>query len=130
MSYVYESPIAKGYMKIPVTVKKHNQIFPLRKRKIGANVEYYYQPESQTMKIQYFTSAWAKAAIITLGFIPSIFLQGIPQTIRDTADLIYERRRGKFVEDTLWLGHEKPHKGLADHLSRYIEGVANEKANS
>lgn len=126
MSYVYESPIAKGYMKIPVTIKKHNEIFPHRKRKIGASIEYYYHPESQTMKIQYFTSAWVKVVIITLGFIPAVFVQGIPETIRDTTNLIYERSRGKFVEDTLWLGNKKPHKELADHLSRYIGGVANE----
>lgn len=127
MSYVYESPTVDGFIKIPVSVKKHNQLFPNRKRKFGARIEYYYLPKDGRLKIQYFTSTWAKVAIIALGFIPSIFMQGIPETLRDTTDLIHERKRGKFCEDGFWLKHgDKPHKELADHLAQCVEGVANE----
>lgn len=127
MSYVYENPTTKGFIKIPVSVRTHNQLFPMRKRKFGAKVEYYYLPEGGRLTVQYFTSNWAKIAIISLMFIPAIFMQGIPETIRDTADLIYERKRGKFCEDGFWLNHGgKPHKELADYLARYADVGTNQ----
>ncbi|WP_336747863.1 hypothetical protein [Pantoea vagans] len=127
MSYVYINPCEKGFIRIPVTRRQHNKLIPNRKQKFGAKIEYYWLPESRIFEAQYFCSFWMKAALIIFMFIPAVFMQGIPETIRDIGDLIHERKRGKFSSDRSWLSI-----GRDDELLNFIvskTGAANEQAN-
>lgn len=117
MAYTYINPVEQGYVRIPVTRKKHNKLFKLRKQRIGAKVEYYYNVETNTLIIQYFMSNIAKVMLIPVMLIPSILMRGIPETFEDIADAIYERKRGKFVEETCFLNFERP---TDDELKKFI----------
>ncbi len=115
MSYEYVNLCEKGFIRIPVTGRKHNKLIPMRKQKFGAKIEYYWLPDQNTFEAQYFCSAWMKIILITFMFIPAIFMQGIPETIRDTGNLIHERKRGKFSADRCQL-----RSGRDDELLGYI----------
>lgn len=115
MSYEYVNLCEKGFILIPVTRRKHNKLIPMRKQKFGAKIEYYWLPDQNTFEAQYFCSAWMKIILITFMFIPAIFMQGIPETIRDTCNLIHERKRGKFSADRSQL-----RSGRDDELLGYI----------
>ncbi|MDH1171421.1 hypothetical protein [Pantoea agglomerans] len=127
MSYVYINPCEKGFIRVPVTRRQHNKLIPARKQKFGAKIEYYWLPERRIFEAQYFCSLWMKAVLIVFMFIPAVFMQGIPETIRDIGDLIHERKRGKFSADSSWL-----RIGRDDELLNFIAlktGVTNEQAN-
>lgn len=130
MAYIYESPCAKGYVKIPVSRRKHNSMLPNRKQRIGAVVEYYYHPVLNVLEAQYFCSLWMKVMLILVMFIPAIIMQGLPETIKDVADLIHERKRGKFSADRWHLNHQKTTDGkLEGYIKKEMES-ANVPANS
>lgn len=127
MSYAYTNPCEKGFIRIPVTRSQHNKLIPNRNQKFGEKVEYYWLPESRIFEAQYFYSFWMKAALIIFMFIPAVFMQGIPETMRDIGDLIHERKRGRFSADRSWLSI-----GRDDELLNFITsktGVTNEQAN-
>lgn len=117
MGYKYENPCSKGFIRIPVTRRQHNKMLPSRKQRFGAKVEYYWHPADNIFEAQYFCSAWMKVILITFMFIPAILMHGIPETIRDTSNLIHERRRGKFSADRFSLNHQKNTDG---ELERFI----------
>lgn len=56
--------------------------------------------------------------LILVMFIPAIIMQGLPETIKDIADLIHERKRGKFSADQWHLNHQKTTDGK---LESYIK---------
>jgi len=103
--YRYKNPQAEGYVKFIVPVKTHKKFFPKSVTRRGSLIEYYYNPETETLKIQRFTKAWARVLLILLLFIPAIFMQGIPETIKDTKELFFERKYGKFVEDIVFMNY-------------------------
>ncbi|UPW42608.1 hypothetical protein BAHKABFF_00058 [Salmonella phage CF-SP1] len=107
MVYKYKNPCDEGFIRIPVTRRQHNKMLPNRKQKFGAKIEYYWHPETNIFEAQYFRSAWMKFLLITLMFLPSIVMQGFPETIRDTGNMIHERKRGKFSADRIFLNHQK-----------------------
>lgn len=117
MAYTYINPVEQGYVRIPVTRKKHNKLFKLRQKRIGAKVEYYYNEENKILIVQYLTSNIAKAILIPVMLIPSILMRGIPETFKDIADVIYERKRGKFVEEKCFLNFERP---TDEELKKFI----------
>lgn len=86
MAYQYVNPCEKGFIRIPVTRKQHNKMLPNRKQRFGTKIEYYWHPETNIFEAQYFYSAWMKFLLITLMFLPSIVMQGLPETIRDTGN--------------------------------------------
>lgn len=123
MAYKYINPCEKGFIRIPVTRKQHNKMLPNRKQKFGAKIEYYWNPETNIFEAQYFCSAWMKFLLITFMFLPSIVIQGLPETIRDTGNLIHERKRGKFSADRSWLNSQKTTDGeLELFIKLYVEG--------
>lgn len=111
MTYEYINPCEKGFLRIAVSRKQHNQMLPNRKQRFGAKVEYYWQPEKKIFEAQYFCATWMKIPIIAVMFVPAILMNGIPETLRDTGDLIHERKRGKFSADRFFLGYEKTTDG-------------------
>lgn len=122
MAYQYINPCEKGFIRIPVTRKQHNKMLPNRKQKFGAKIEYYWNPETNIFETQYFCSAWMKFLLITFMFLPSIIMQGLPETIRDTGNLIYERKRGKFSADRAWLNSQKTTDGeLELFIKKYVD---------
>ena len=118
MTYKYENLCEKGFVRIPVSRAMHNKMLPNCKQRFGAKIEYYFEPESQIFEAQYFTSAWMKVLLIVVMFLPAIVMQGVPKTIRDTGDLIYQRERGKFSSDRWFLEHNKTTDGA---LEGYID---------
>ncbi|EJS0970467.1 hypothetical protein NW995_002463 [Salmonella enterica] len=121
MAYKYENLCDKGFVKIPVSRRKHNKMLPNRKQRFGAKIEYYYHPDTQIFEAQYFCSVWMKVLLITFMFIPAIIMQGVPETIRDIGDLIYERKRGKFSSDRWFLKHDKTTDGALEcHIRNVI----------
>lgn len=114
MTYKYVSPTEKGYIRIPVSRRQHNRFVPTRKQPFGGKVEYYWHPETNYLEAQYFRSLWMKVILITVMFIPSVIMQGVPETIRDTANLIHERKRGKFGYDRWRIDHRD--MLLAEHI--------------
>lgn len=54
MTYRYIDPREKGFIKISVNRRQHNQMLPNRKQRIGARIEYYIHPETMTFEAQYF----------------------------------------------------------------------------
>ena len=123
MAYTYINPVEQGYVRIPVTRKKHNKLFKLRQKRIGTKVEYYFNEENNTLVIQYLTSIIAKTILIPVMLIPSILMLGIPETFKDIADVIFERKRGKFVEEKFFLNFAKTTDGelenfIADSLKK------------
>lgn len=118
MTYKYENLCEKGFVRIPVSRAMHNKMLPNRKQRFGAKIEYYFEPESQIFEAQYFTSAWMKVLLIIVMFFPAIVMQGVPETIRDIGDLIYQRKRGKFTSDRYFLKHDKTTDGV---LEGYID---------
>ena len=118
MTYKYENLCEKGFVRIPVSRAMHNKMLPNRKQRFGAKIEYYFEPESQIFEAQYFTSTWMKALLIFVMFIPAIVMQGVPETIRDIGDTIYQRKRGKFTSDRWFLKHDKTTDGV---LESYID---------
>ncbi|MGC1098518.1 hypothetical protein WKH53_14470 [Pantoea agglomerans] len=128
MSYEYINPCEKGFIRVFVTRRQHNKLIPNRKQKFGVKIEYYWLPERRIFEAQYFCSLWMKTVLIVFMFFPAVFMQGIPETIRDIGDLLHERKRGKFSADRSWL-----RIGRDDELLNFIAsktGVTNEKANS
>lgn len=103
--YTYKSPELEGYVKFVVPVKTHKKFFPKSGTRRGALIEYYYNPEKDTLKIQTFTKVWARVMLIILLFIPAIFMQGIPETLKDTKELFFERKYGKFVEHVIFMNY-------------------------
>lgn len=120
MTYVYQDPVDRGYIPVPITRKKHNELFKLRRIKLGQKVEYYYHPGYKSLYIQYLTHWWAKAILITVMFIPSIFMQGVPETIKELKSAVYERKLGKFTTDQFWLNTQKPNKEISDYLKSQL----------
>lgn len=118
MTYQYIDPREKGFIKIPVNRRQHNQMLPNRKQRIGAKIEYYIHPETMIFEAQYFCSTWMKVVLIVFMFFPAIIMQGLPETIRDIGDLIYERKRGNFSCDRWFLKHDKTTDG---QLEKYVK---------
>lgn len=118
MSYVYVDLCEKGFIRIPITRRKHNRMLPNRKQRFGAKIEYYFHPDTQTLEVQYFCSAWAKVLLIAFMFIPAVVMQGVPETMRDIGDLIHERKRGKFSADRWFLKHDKTTDGELEAFIR------------
>lgn len=114
MEYVYESPVCRGYIRLLVSRRQHNKLLPNLKQRIGAKVEYYYSIDENTLIIQYFTSLPFKILAIPIMLIPSILMHGIPETVTDISDVIYERKRGKFTKDIFFLNHEKTTDGALE----------------
>lgn len=114
--YIYQDPCSKGYIRIPVSRKKHGELFPFRKKKFGQRVDYYYHAEWKNLHIEYTTHWWAKVFLIVVMVIPSIIMQGVPETFKDIGDLIYEKKRGKFCTDQFWLKTGQPHEELKEFL--------------
>lgn len=114
MTYKYVSPTEKGYIRIPVSRRQHNRFVPTRKQPFGGKVEYYWHPETNHLEAQYFCSTWMKVLLITVMFIPSVIMQGVPETIRDIGNLIHERKRGKFGCDRWRIDHRDI--PLAEHI--------------
>ena len=124
MAYKYINPCENGFIRIPVTRKQHNKMLPNRKQKFGAKIEYYWRPETNVFEAQYFCSAWMKFLLITFMFLPSIVIQGLPETIRETGNLIHERKRGKFSADRSWLNSQKTTDGeLELFIKQYVDGI-------
>lgn len=118
VTYKYENLCEKGFVRVPVSRVMHNKMLPNRKQRFGAKIEYYFHPELQIFEAQYFCSAWMKVLLIVVMFIPSIFMQGVPETIREIGNLIHERERGKFSADRWFLKHNKTTDGA---LEGYID---------
>lgn len=118
MIYKYISPTEKGYIRIPVSRRQHNRFVPTRKQPFGGKVEYYWHPETSWFEAQYFCSLWMKVILITVMFIPSVIMQGVPETIRDIGNLIHERKRGKFSADS-WIIRDRDDP-VAKHIRRYV----------
>ncbi|AYH33257.1 hypothetical protein F6Q07_21920 [Pectobacterium parmentieri] len=127
MSYQYENLCEKGFVRIPVTRRQHNRMLPNRKQKFGAKIEYYWHPEKHIFEAQYFCSAWMKAFLIVIMFLPSIFMQGAPETIREVGNLIHERKRGGFGADRSFLNHGKTTDGeLESFIKNHMRRACNE----
>lgn len=121
VTYKYENPCEKGFVRIPVSRAIHNRLLPNRKQRFGAKIEYYFDPESQIFEAQYFTSAWMKVLLIIVMFLPAVIMQGVPQTIRDIGDVIHQRERGKFTSDRWFLKHNKTTDGaLEDYIGQQL----------
>jgi hypothetical protein len=105
-------------------------MLPNRKQRIGAVIEYYFHPEMNTLKAQYFCSWWAKALLIVVMFMPAMLMQGFPETWRDVADLVHERKRGKFSEDQWHLNHEKTTNGKLERFIKKAMESVNVPVNS
>lgn len=114
MEYIYESPVVRGYTRLLVSRRQHNKLFPNLKKRIGSKVEYYYSINDNTLIIQFFTSLPFKIFSIPIMFIPSILMRGIPETVTDIADVIHERKRGRFTEVIFFLNHEKTTDGALE----------------
>lgn len=99
MGYKYVNPTEKGFIYVKVSRRQHNKMLPNRKQRFGAKVEYYFHPESLKFEAHYLCSVWMKVVLIAAMFIPAIIMQGFPETIKDTMNLILERKRGKFSCD-------------------------------
>lgn len=121
MVYKYKNPWDDGFIRIPVTRRRHNKMLPSRKQNFGTKIEYYWHPEYNILEAQYFCSVWWKAILILVMFIPAILVQGLPETIRDTGNLIHERKRGKFGADKFFLNRQKTPDGeLEDFISHSL----------
>lgn len=101
--YTYKNPELEGYVKFVVPLKTHKKFFPECKYRRGSLIEYYYNPDKETLKIQTFTKVWARILFTVVLFIPAIFIQGLPETIKDTKTVFMQRKYGKFVEDTVFM---------------------------
>lgn len=121
MVYKYKNPCDDGFIRIPVTRRQHNKMLPNRKQRFGTKIEYYWHPEKNILEAQYFCSAWWKVILILVMFIPAILMHGLPETIRDTGNLIHERERGKFGADRFSLNRQKASDGeLEDFISKSL----------
>lgn len=122
MSYQYENLCDKGFIRIPVTRRQHNRMLPNRKQQFGAKIEYYWHPEKHIFEAQYFCSAWMKVLLIVTMFLPAIFMNGFPETLRDTGNLIHERKRGKFSADRSFLNNGKTvDRELESFIKNYMD---------
>jgi len=119
VTYKYENPCEKGFVKIPVSRRKHNRMLPRRKQRIGAKIEYYFNPQTMMFEAHYFCHAWMKAVLIAVMFIPAIFMQGVPETFRDIGNLVHERKRGKFSSDSFRITDRND--PIAGHIRDFIE---------
>ncbi|RRW77643.1 hypothetical protein EGJ48_03600 [Pantoea dispersa] len=127
MTYEYINPCEKGFIRVPVTRRQHNRLLPNCKQKFGAKVEYYWKQDGGIFEAQYFCSLWMKVVLIVFMFIPAVFMQGIPETIRDTGNLINERKRGKFSADRSWLKDDRDAE-LLEFINSKI-GATNDQPN-
>ena len=125
MSYEYINLCTKGFIRIPITRKQHNKLLPNRKQRFGAKIEYYWHPENNIFEAQYFCSTWFKVVLILTMFIPAVIMVGVPDAIRDTRNLICERKLGKFSRDRWWLNSQKTTDGK---LESFIKDHINKKA--
>lgn len=120
--YKYEDLREKGFIKVKMKRSMHNRLLPNRKQKFGALIEYYYNPETNIVEAQYFCSWWYKILLIGVMFLPSILIQGLPDTIKDSGDLIHQRKRGRFSSDRWWLNSDHTSDGeLEAFLAKVVE---------
>jgi len=124
VTYEYEDLTKEGFIKVNVGRRLHNKMFPKRKQKFGSLIEYYYNPDKNIVEIQYLLHWWYKALLIIFLFLPSIFIQGIPETIKDTGNLVYERKRCKFVAERWWLNEDKP---VDERLTSLLDKAVKDK---
>ena len=105
MTYKYVSPCDRGFTKLKVSRKLHNEMIPTRKKKPWISANYYHQ--HGTVEIEYLVTWWGKIVITLALFVPSLFWQGVPNTFKDIASLVFERSRGHFTTDTIYLWKEE-----------------------
>lgn len=105
MSYVYQSPVELGYMRVKVTRHQHREIFRVRKFKPWSTAAYYYNGE--TVIVEHLTAGWFVALMILPCLLICPFLMGLPQTYRDLKRVIWQRKSGSFSSDSWCINPEK-----------------------
>lgn len=127
MTYKYEDLREKGFVKIRMKRSMHNRLLPNRKQRFGALIEYYYNPETNIVEAQYFHHLWYKVLMILVLFLPAVLMQGLPSAIKDTGDLIHERKRGRFSSDRWWLDTDHTTDG---ELETFLAKAVKEKGEN
>jgi hypothetical protein len=96
ITYTYQSPLEKGYTRIKVSKKLHNELFPKRKTKWHS--KYHYYIKDNTLIIEKYLNVFAK--LITVVLFPVIVLGvGIPEAYRELKRNLFQRKYGSFSSD-------------------------------
>ena len=101
-NYQYQSPLDNGYIKVHLSWKDHNTLFPNRKVKWCHTYEYYYQQNS--FRLDRFTSVLGK--IVTLLMFPYYVIMGglgfIPTLFEEYRKMFNEKKYGGFSSDFVY----------------------------
>ena len=88
--YQYRSPLEDGYIKVHLSRKDHNMLFPNRKVKWCHSYEYYYKQNA--FRFDRFTSIWGKIVNVLL-FPFYVLMRGL-----DSIDKLFQEYRSMFNE--------------------------------
>lgn len=122
--YEYKDLTRQGFIKVRMKRSMHNRLLPNRKQKFGALIEYYFNPETNIVEAQYFCQWWYKIPLIIVLFLPAVLMNGLPSAVKDTGDLIHERKRGRFSSDRWWLNGDHTSDG---ELEAFLKKAVDKK---
>jgi len=95
--YKYQSPLDKGYIRVKLTRKEHNELFHYRRRDIRIYSEIYYNGNYYIA--EHFTRLWWVALMAIPGLILGTLVDGAPSTWRDLKRAFRQRHYGSFRAD-------------------------------
>lgn len=105
--YEYSDPVENGFIKIKLSRKQHNKLFPKRVKRFSDHYDYYISDGEFVMHrtATLFYKIW-----ITLLFpIVVIFggLGNVKEIMAEYGDLYHEKERGTFMSDSCWARTDK-----------------------
>lgn len=117
-AYQYKDPRDSGMKKVKLFRKAHNEIFPKRKVKWAQRYEYYIDDNKVTMLR--LTNFFGKAYVV--GAAPlGIILYGAITYFKEASDVFNEKKKGAFVQETIFKGRNGTYEKFADKVGYQTE---------
>lgn len=104
--FKYVDPLDKGYLKVKLTTKQHNKLFPARHRKWQAKYDYYISENNFIME----TTISKRGLLFCIAmFLPNLLWTGLENfkgLCSDYGKLINQKEKGNHVRDVYSSGNE------------------------
>ena len=101
MAFIYENPLEKGYYKVKLSRKNHNELFPKRPMRWCHRYEYYMYAGGEHMIMHRFVNTYALIVLIFMipVYIPIVGLGGISKLYEEYKRSFLQKKYGSFSSD-------------------------------
>lgn len=97
MTYKYQSPVERGFIRVKLTRAQHNHLFHFKRRDIRMYSEIYYN--GSWYRAEHFTRCWWVAIMAVPALIVGTLIDGAPSSWRDLKHAFRQRHYGSFQAD-------------------------------